>query len=153
MWSLISLSAWRQLQLCASWAGHTRGQWHTAPATQYQQCPKNQLKPCGSCSMCWPQGAHKHGSLQLSCSLHPRKARTPIKPRSNAEPYPNPHMSLSGCPVTVTREQSSLGELQPPWGLPSASSLWAQQTQGPQPLLTHLDPLHPSCGPLLDSSW
>jgi len=44
--------------------------------------------------------------------------------------------------VTQSRAQrcssAPCEELQPPWGLPSAPLFWAEQTQGPQPLLTHL---------------
>lgn len=112
------LSPWRQLQVCTSWAGHAHRQQHTAPATQYQQSPKDQLKPCSSCFACWPQRAHNTAVCSsVAPCIHIIKVRTPIKPSSSAEPFPNPHLSLLRCPVADTREQSSLWELQLPLSL------------------------------------
>ena len=101
------------------------------------------------------------------CCAHSPGQPVPRPPLSGEEPFPSIqpdppltqlHAILSGSVIfTESRAQrcpsTPCEELQAPWGLSSAPLLWAEQTQGPQPLfmLLALWTLHHLCSPRLDT--
>ena len=126
-----------------SWAGRDpEGPWdptpgstqhHTNPNRVWEWCPNAPWAPAAQGrARCPGELCRAHRPLGHSLSLTPQPS-----------PDTAPCHSLRPCVchrAELSAALRSLWELweQPPWGLPSAPLLWAEQIQGPQPLLTPL---------------
>lgn len=128
---------------------------HTDNSTQHQphnisRAQRTNLNPAAPASRAGPkEPTTRQSAAQLLLASTSLKLGLP----SNHPPVQNlslTHTWASSDVLLLTPESRAPYES---LSCPSASSLWARQTQGAQLLLTHLDPMHASCVPLLDSSW